>query len=462
MTSRLIRFVLTRCSAGTVAALFPLMRKFYPVKYTDPVVGRAAAEAFGENEAFVALIRRVYDECAPEVRRKLLENLILRWRMEEGHQRRKAFREKYGFDPPMFFVISPTMRCNLKCKGCYSAMYSKDDDMPLEVVDDAIRQGKEMGMFFFTISGGEPFIRKDLLELFAEHDDCFFLVYTNGCLIDESLARMLAQLGNVAPAVSVEGYARHTDARRGEGVQEHVERAMRYMREAGVFFGFSATPTRLNGDVIATEEFFDYYIELGCKFGWLFQYIPIGRKPDLSLMATPEQRNALREVVRKVRKTRPIFIGDFWNDGPLVGGCMAGGRLYFHINVHGGVEPCVFQQFWKDNIKEKPLVDILRSDYFTAIREAQKDFRDNLYTPCMIIDHPEVLKRIVERHHPRPSYPGSDDIVKNEEIHRGLCAYARRMDELSRPVYESRFGSAAGERENGELKEEKEKEAICA
>jgi len=75
----------------------------------------------------------------------------------------------------------------------------------------------------------------------------------------------------------------------------------------------------------------------------------------VSLMATPEQRFRLRRRSIEIRNTKPIFIGDFWNDGPYVGGCICGARQsgYFHINCHGDVEPCVFLQFSVDNIKDK-------------------------------------------------------------------------------------------------------------
>ncbi len=432
--------VLTRVPTSGLLFVFKLLSKLYPSHSTEPIMKRASELAFGSGSAFIELYKRVMRQCAPKVRKKFISNIIIKWRATEGHAKRMAFREQHGFAPPMFFVISPTMRCNLRCTGCYSGMYAKDGDLPIELVDKAIEEGKEIGMRFFTISGGEPFIRDDLLDLYERHGDSFFQVYTNGYFLDKKMARRLAELGNVSPAISVEGYGTQTDERRGKGTQERVERAMDNLREAGVLFGFSATPTRHNSDIMATEEFFDYYIDKGCFFGWLFQYLPLGVKPDISLMSTPEQRNKLREMVWEVRRTRPVFLGDFWNDGPLVGGCMAGGRLYFHINVHGDIEPCVFQHFSVDNIRNTSITEALSSGYFKAIREEQPRFRDNWYTPCMIIDRPGVLRDIVSRTGAKPSYDGSDSLVTDEEITKGLDEYAERMEYLSRPCWESRYG----------------------
>lgn len=417
-----------------------LLRKIHPSEYEDEILEKAVEYAFGEGSSFIQLFKRVMLESAPAVREKLIDNLIIRWRSIEGPRRWKEYEETYGCEPPMFFVMSPTMVCNLKCKGCYAAEYTRADDLSHELIDRVLSEGKEIGMYFVVISGGEPFIRRDLLEIFAKHDDIYFLVYTNGYFINKELAEKLGELGNVAPAISVEGFEKETDDRRGKGAYDHILTAMDNLAERGVIFGFSATPTIGNSNVIATEEFFDFYIEKGCKFGWIFQYVPIGRCPQPELMSTPEQRNRLREVVQEVRRTRPIFIGDFWNDGPLVGGCLAGGRRYFHINVHGDVEPCVFQHFAVDNIKEKPLAECLNSEFFRAMRATIPKFRNNLYMPCMIIDRPQVLRALVKRYGARPTHPGAETIIEDKRITQWLDEYSRRLKEVTSEAWEKDFG----------------------
>jgi MoaA/NifB/PqqE/SkfB family radical SAM enzyme len=139
--------------------------------------------------------------------------------------------------------------------------------------------------------------------------------------------------------------------------------AMDNLRKEGVLFGFSATQTRENTDIITSFDFIDMLIEKGVYIGWYFQFLPIGKDPDVNLMATPQQRIKLRKFIEEVRATRPIFIGDFWNDGPFVGGCIAGGRRYIHINHKGDVEPCAFVHFAVDNIKNKSLIEALQSPF---------------------------------------------------------------------------------------------------
>jgi MoaA/NifB/PqqE/SkfB family radical SAM enzyme len=374
---------------------------------------------------------RSFFELAPLQRRRIMENVLVNWGVIGGSRRYQILDEE-GWFPPTFAVVSPTMRCNLRCRGCYAFEYGKDRELTTEEFDGIIRQCKDLGIYFFTISGGEPFVRSDLLDVCGEHDDSFFQVYTNGTLIDDRLADRLSSLGNVAPAISVEGYGGETDNRRGAGTFDAVMAAMGRLRERSLLFGISVTVTKQNHDIVKSDEFIDHYIAKGAKFAWLFQYIPIGRRPDVGLMSTPEQRVELGTRVAELRRTRPIFIGDFWNDGHYIGGCMAGGRVYFHVTSNGNVEPCVFCHFAVGNVREKPLREILTCDLFRAIRYEQpySDIK-NVYAPCMIIDNPAVLRRLVREFGARPSHEGAETVVEDPAIVAHLDRYAARMHEIT-------------------------------
>jgi len=390
--------------------------------------------ALNSNGMAAEMVHRFF-ELAQPVRRKVIENLMVNWGVL-GATRRYAVLEEEGWLPPNFAVISPTMRCNLRCEGCYAFEYRRSGELTSEEFDGAIQQCKELGMHFFTISGGEPFVREDLLDLVEKHNDAFFQVYTNGTLITDEVADRLLELGNVAPAISVEGYSSETDGRRGKGTHERVLAAMKRLKDRNMLFGISATVTKYNHHILSSDEFFDFYIDKGVSFAWLFQYIPIGREPNVELMSTADQRNELRHRVGELRASKPVFVGDFWNDGPFVGGCMAGGRLYFHITSNGNVEPCVFCHFTVGSIKDRPLREILACDFFRAIRYEQPySEHKNLYMPCTIIDHPEILRRLVKEYGARPSHDGAETIVEDPRIVRHLDAYAERMTELSDPEW---------------------------
>jgi MoaA/NifB/PqqE/SkfB family radical SAM enzyme len=390
----------------------------------------ALRHALHSSEAAGELARGLF-EMAPSFRRRFIENLLVNWGVI-GSARRYETLEEEGWLPPAFAVISPTMRCNLRCEGCYAFEYTKDGELTTDEFESVITQCKDLGIYFFTISGGEPFVREDLLDICDRHSDAFFQVYTNGTLIDERTADRLLDLGNVAPAISVEGYGTETDARRGRGVHDRALAAMRRLNERGLLFGISATVTRYNHDIITSDQFFDYYVDVGAKFAWLFQYIPIGREPNVDLMSTPEQRVALRRWLTKNRTRKSIFIGDFWNDGSYTGGCMAGGRLYFHVTANGGVEPCVFCHFRVGNIREKSLKEILASDFFKALRYEQPYTENrNLYLPCVIIDSPEILRRLIAEYGIKPSHEGAESLVEDPRIVAHLDEYSARMRELS-------------------------------
>jgi MoaA/NifB/PqqE/SkfB family radical SAM enzyme len=352
--------------------------------------------------------------------------------MVSGQQVRREFLAREGFEPPVTLVINPTMACNLRCEGCYSFKMPRKG-MDYELLARLLREAWDMGTRFITVSGGEPLIYRHLFRMLDEFDGMTFMMYTNATLIDEAMADRIAAAGNLLPAISVEGFGEHTDHRRGDGVHERVLRAMQLLRERGVMFGFSATPTRLNSDVIASDEFLDYYLDKGVLFGWMFQYLPVGKDPDLSLMATPAQRERLRAKTKEWQVTRPLFIGDFWNDGACVGGCLSANR-YCYITPEGKVQPCTFVHFYTHDLNQCTLKDVFRSDFFRAIRRSQPYSR-NLLQPCKIIDNPETLRRIVRETGARPSYPGAETIIEDPVVRAHLDSYAREWGKIADEVW---------------------------
>jgi len=400
-----------------------------------PVVqkGLEAISYYPEGKDFLKSLlihgRRAVGRSSKKCLAKFAENLIVN-EFIAANPKREEFRSRYGFDPPFFLVLSPTMRCNLACYGCYAGQYEKGEDLDAELIHRVLRESKEMGIYFVTVSGGEPFIRPDLLELFAAHEDMYFQVYTNGTLIDAKMAKALSRLGNVLPAISVEGWEKETDARRGPGAFQKILDTMSRLREEGVLFGFSATATRQSNELIVSDEFVNFLAEQGCFLGWYFNYIPIGKAPDMDLMPTPEQRMFRRRRLMELRPKAPLVLVDFWNDGALVGGCIAGDR-YLHINGRGDVEPCVFVHFAVDNIKNKSLAEVLNSEFFQAIRRRQP-YTQNYFRPCLIIDHPHLLRQVVEESGAHPTHPGAESILTqfSDDMNQYASAFGKLADAL--------------------------------
>ncbi len=262
---------------------------------------------------------------------------------------------------------------------------------------DVIRQGKELRTYIYLFTGGEPLVRKnDIIRLCEEHSDCVFTAFTNGTLIDEAFASEMLRIKNFVPAISIEGFEEATDFRRGEGTYQKAINAMKILKEKRLPFGISCCYTSANTEVIGSEAFFDSMIDIGAKFAWFFTYMPVGKEAKKELMATAQQREMMYHKIREYRKTKSIFTMDFWNDGEYVGGCIAGGRRYCHINANGDIEPFAFIHYSDSNIREKTLLEAYRSELFMGYHNNQP-FNENMLRPCPVLDNPGRLTEIVEK-----------------------------------------------------------------
>lgn len=341
------------------------------------------------------LVHSVWDDIDSGVRKTLFENFIINSFLI-GNRVEEEKSQEHDCNVPWAILMDPTSACNLKCTGCWAADYGHQMNMDYDTLNSIIEQGKALGTYMFIYSGGEPLMRKkDILRLCEVHDDCVFLAFTNGTLIDEAFADEMLRVKNFVPAISIEGFEEATDARRGPGTYKKVLRAMEILKEKKLVFGASCCYTSVNTDSIASEAFIDALIDWGCKFAWYFTYMPIGVNAVPELMARPEQRELMYHTVRANRKNKAIFTMDFWNDGEYVEGCIAGGRFYLHINANGDIEPCAFIHYADSNIHEKTLLEAYQSPLFQAYRKNQP-FNKNHLRPCPLLDNVGRLTEMVE------------------------------------------------------------------
>lgn len=330
------------------------------------------------------------------VRRSVFENLAINATLR-GISLHDELEQTHNCNIPWAILMDPTSACNLHCTGCWAAEYGNKLNLTYEEMDDIVRQGTGLGVRMYLFTGGEPLVRKaDVIRLCEAHPDCEFSSFTNGTLIDEAFADEMLRVKNFVPAISVEGFEADTDFRRGSGTFKKVERAMQILRERHLPFGISCCYTSKNVGMIGSEAYFDQMIAWGAKFCWFFTYMPVGNAAVPELMVTPEQRKFMVEQVRKFRETKPLFTIDFWNDGEFVGGCIAGGRRYLHINANGDIEPCAFIHYSDSNIREKTLLEALQSPLFMAYRHGQP-FNSNMLRPCPLLDNPHALRSMVHQ-----------------------------------------------------------------
>ena len=428
----------TRCLTGKPEDL-RLLLALEKIPHPSPVLRaflRRLRREMEDGSGVAGLLLRLGRSASTACKRRLVTNLIINW-LVRGARRRIALRQQ-GYWVPFLLAISPTMRCNLRCTGCYAGLYAKDGELTEQELDSLVCQSKQMGNYFVVLSGGEPYLLKNvLLRLFARHKDTFFLTFTNGTRLDEPTVKTLAELGNVAPAISVEGYREQTDERRGPGVHDQAIAAMHLLKNYGVIFGISVTYTNKNVDLVTDEAFIDYYMQLGMMFAWYFMFMPVGKDPILTLVPTPEQRIRCGRRIADLRTRYPVFLADFWNDGPAVGGCLGGARRYLHILNSGRVEPCVFAHFGADNIRQTSVLEAANSHFFKAIRrEFPYNEKANLKRPCMIVDNPQVLRRLVNEYLVPRGHQHSEDIISDPAMVAWVDQYAERMRILTDPEWD--------------------------
>ncbi len=444
------RFLLTRRMGGLLSGSYDDLQRLVTAINARPSADslgltsllRGMERDIATRSGLAALFTRLGRQLSPRAKRRLLGNLIYNWAVV-GASRRAAL-QRDGNWVPSFVVISPTMRCNLKCTGCYAGLYSKQGELSEAEICRILDECRSFGAYFVVVSGGEPYLLKDMwLRVFRKYDDMFFLTYTNGTLLDEPTVRALARLGNVAPGLSVEGRQESTDRRRGAGVYQKLLTACERLKKAGVLFGVSVTYTRENIPEVTSDAFVAEWVERGAIFAWYFMFMPVGKDPVLDLVPTPEQRLECGGRVSELRQRYPIFLADFWNDGPASAGCLAG-RTYLHILNSGRIEPCVFAHFGLDNIRETTIVKAVNSPFFKSLRrEFPYSENGNLRRPCMIVDNPQVLRKVVAEHLVPAGHEHSEDVVSDPRVVDWVDRYAARFRELTDPIWEKQIQDPA-------------------
>ena len=401
------------------------------IDQTDVVIDYDKAEKmiFNENGALIKYIDRFVDELDKNV----LKTAALNFGFEAmfcGTKVMEDARKKYECNVPWLILMDPTSACNLHCTGCWAAEYGNKLNLSFEDMDDLITQGKELGIYFYMYTGGEPLVRKeDLIRICEKHRDCAFIAFTNGTLVDQAFCDDLKRVGNLYLAISLEGTEDVNDQRRGEGVYKKVMGAMDLLKENGCLFGTSICYTSSNYEKVTSDDFIQMEIDKGVKFSMYFHYMPVGNDASPELLPTKEQRTYMYHRIKKIRDMtdgKGLFCFDFQNDGEYVGGCIAGGRNYFHVNAGGDAEPCVFIHYSNANIKEKSLLEVLHSPIFMAYHDNQP-FNNNPLRPCPMLENPDILPQLV-----RKTGAKSTDLQSPESV-ESLCAKCHKYAESWAP-----------------------------
>ncbi len=311
----------------------------------------------------------------------------------------RARHAREGRHAPSFLIASITSRCNLRCAGCYARAnrlcHDGADDALLrdEEWDRVFTQARDIGVSFILLAGGEPLLRRGVLELAARHADVLFPVFTNGTLLSGDMIGLFDRNRNLVPILSIEGDEVRTDARRGAGVYAALQRGMRGLSGRGVFFGASITVTTENLIQVTSDAFLGALRGGGCRIAFYIEYEPTDSAAAGLAPGDAERAYlAARLDALRAQEDGMLYVS-FPGDERLAGGCLAAGRGFFHINPRGGAEPCPFSPVSDTNVRDVSLLEALDSPLFRRLRAA-----DLLTQPhdgaCALFGHEDEVRAL--------------------------------------------------------------------
>ena len=288
--------------------------------------------------------------------------------------KRRAESGKEGVHIPPFLIASITSECNLHCAGCYSRCHHATvDAAPVAQLTSGewlriFSEADDLGISFILLAGGEPLRRRDIVEAAGKRPNILFPIFTNGTLVDDGYLELFDRCRNLLPILSIEGNQEATDARRGKGIYDRLMATMDEFRKRGLVFGASVTVTTENLKEATSDSFIRSLAERGCKAVVFVEYVPVAEESQ-ELAPDDAARECLADEIDRLRGRYPemVFVS-FPGDEKSSGGCLAAGRGFFHINFHGGAEPCPFSPYSDVNVRDKSLKEALESALFAALR----------------------------------------------------------------------------------------------
>ncbi|MBQ8959991.1 MAG: radical SAM protein [Ruminococcus sp.] len=321
-------------------------------------------------------------------------------RASRSASKKRRIAEDRGEHIPPFLIASITSSCNLHCAGCYSRCNNATVDAEpvkqltgqewLRIFDEA----DELGISFILLAGGEPMLRRDIIEAAGKKQDLLFPIFTNGTFMNENYFRLFDKCRNLIPIMSIEGGREITDRRRGEGIYDKVDANMDQLKSRGLIFGASVTVTSQNCAEVCSEEFLDRLSGKGCKAVIFVEYVPVTEESRDLAPGEPERAHLMQRIAQ-LRQERPemVYIA-FPGDEKSSGGCVAAGRGFFHINSHGGAEPCPFSPYSDINVRDTSLREAIRSPLFTALRSGDL-LLDDHEGGCVLYEKRELVEALL-------------------------------------------------------------------
>ena len=315
-----------------------------------------------------------------------------------SQKRRKA--EDAGEHIPPFLIASITSQCNLHCAGCYSRCnHATVDAAPVAQLTSEewlriFQEADDLGISFILLAGGEPMLRRDIIEAAGKRPNILFPIFTNGTFMDERYFELFDKRRNLIPVMSIEGGKEITDARRGSGIYDRLIANMDELHQCSLIFGASVTVTKENIREVSSPGFLKSLSDRGCKAVIFVEFVPV-TDDSKELAPGDAEREYLQNEILRLRREHPemVYIS-FPGDEKSSGGCVAAGRGFFHINSHGGAEPCPFSPYSDINVRDTSLREAMNSKLFCTLRENGHLLEDHA-GGCVLYEKRELVERIL-------------------------------------------------------------------
>ena len=314
---------------------------------------------------------------------------------------RNSYEEK-GIHIPPFLIASIASDCNLFCTGCYARANNSCGEHKAKTQLSAGRWGEifneahDIGVSFILLAGGEPLMRNDVINVAKKNKQIIFPIFTNGTLIDEKYIELFDKNRNLVPVFSIEGGQTETDLRRGEGIYDKLIHTMERLKSKGILFGASITVTKTNIETVTNDAFLSVLNDSGCKISFFVEYVPVDEVTK-DLAPTQKEREFLEEKIDLLKnKYKNMIFFAFPGDEKLVGGCLAAGRGFIHISTDGNAEPCPFSPFSDMNLKERSILDVLKSPFFEKLQKSEFLMGEH-DGGCVLFSQEEQVKKMLSQ-----------------------------------------------------------------
>jgi len=311
--------------------------------------------------------------------------------------KKRRLAEEKGDHIPPFLIASITSKCNLHCAGCYARTNNSCiDSEPVEQLTDdewlkIFKEAKDLGIGFVLLAGGEPMIRKDIIVAAGKMQEILFPIFTNGTMIDDDYIKIFEKYRNLVPVLSIEGREEKTDERRGEGVYKKLIESMDLLQTNKILFGASVTVTTENIEEVTSQEFLTKLLEKGCKLVFYVEFVPVTEEAS-GLAPGDKEREYLNDRLLEIRSEYDeIVFVSFPGDEKSSGGCLAAGRGFFHINSHGGAEPCPFSPYSDINVRDTSIKEALNSNLFRKL-QSEDILMEEHAGGCVLFEKRELVE----------------------------------------------------------------------